>query len=420
MKRFFQKVAVTGVLLIPFCASSQQSLQLRTSVSPPYQVMVNGELSGKSVQILQCVFDRMSIKPDISVVPRRRAEHDVEEGYANGYFSLISNKRSDKFATLSAPLALEKWFLVSTQQQSPIAIENLSNYRLGAVRGSNEGYWLEDQFSNVELQQTNTVEQLVKLTAEGRIDGFIADRRLLDEALAMWPAKQPRMRLQFLRYAQLGVYFRNDFLHRHPGFLQSFNRYLADCQPEHLELSSQERQYLITLLDPVLHKVINDPMLWRSLRQRKLHPLTKEDIARRNKLWEEAHESGSVDIDKTWIDHDSSIRLKQWLSQMPPGITEIIVFDQQGANLAISQMTTDYDQSDEPKYQQTVAAQNVRPYLSSISYDQSTRTFQTQLSYAIRDDAENFIGGVTVGLDIEAFLTGRKVPLEMALSEVIE
>lgn len=85
--------------------------------------------------------------------------------------------------------------------------------------------------------------------------------------------------------------------------------------------------------------------------------------------------------------------------------TEIFVMDNRGLNVGQSDVTSDYWQGDEDKWQKTFQVGPGAVFIDEIEHDESTQTFQSQVSLAISDPATNqIIGAITIGLDVEVLL----------------
>ena len=86
-------------------------------------------------------------------------------------------------------------------------------------------------------------------------------------------------------------------------------------------------------------------------------------------------------------------------------ITELFVMDNKGLNVGQSDATSDYWQGDEDKWQKTYLAGPGAMFIDEIEMDESTQTFQSQLSLSIADpDTGQVIGSVTVGVDVDQLL----------------
>lgn len=85
-------------------------------------------------------------------------------------------------------------------------------------------------------------------------------------------------------------------------------------------------------------------------------------------------------------------------------ITEIFVMDSVGLNVAASGVTSDYWQGDEAKHQKTYGAGAGAVFVDVVEFDESSQTYQGQISIALTDPASGaVIGAMTIGLNAEAF-----------------
>lgn len=80
--------------------------------------------------------------------------------------------------------------------------------------------------------------------------------------------------------------------------------------------------------------------------------------------------------------------------------TEIFVMDAKGLNVAQSGVTSDYWQGDEAKWQETYPKGADAVHLSDVELDESTQTYQSQVSVPVIDNG-TVIGALTVGVNVE-------------------
>ncbi|MDJ0946943.1 MAG: hypothetical protein QNJ30_26125 [Kiloniellales bacterium] len=97
-----------------------------------------------------------------------------------------------------------------------------------------------------------------------------------------------------------------------------------------------------------------------------------------------------------------SARLKELKAATKGVVTEIFVMDNRGMNVAISDVTSDYWQGDEDKWQKTFLAGAGTVFVDAVEHDASTDSFQSQLSMSIADPATGeVIGAITVGINVD-------------------
>ena len=82
-------------------------------------------------------------------------------------------------------------------------------------------------------------------------------------------------------------------------------------------------------------------------------------------------------------------------------ITEIFVMDNRGLNVGQSDVTSDYWQGDEAKWQKSFSAGKV--HIEEAGRDESTLLMQSQASLPSRDPATGaVIGAITIGVNLDA------------------
>lgn len=97
--------------------------------------------------------------------------------------------------------------------------------------------------------------------------------------------------------------------------------------------------------------------------------------------------------------------LKQAKSDSGGLVTEVFVMDNRGLNVGQSDVTSDFWQGDEAKWKNTYLVGPDAMFIDEIEHDESTQTFQSQLSMSIKDPATGeVIGAITVGIDVEALM----------------
>jgi methyl-accepting chemotaxis protein len=119
-------------------------------------------------------------------------------------------------------------------------------------------------------------------------------------------------------------------------------------------------------------------------------------------------------LDKAWIDNSPSLaptvyalrtnELTQYLQEFlknNPNQVEIFVTDVKGLNLAMTDKTSDFLQSDEGWWSSTYAEGQGNPYIASVEFDESTRTYAMNLGVPVLDPLSKKVVGVLRGtLDV--------------------
>ncbi len=83
-------------------------------------------------------------------------------------------------------------------------------------------------------------------------------------------------------------------------------------------------------------------------------------------------------------------------------ITEVFVTDNKGLNVGQSDVTSDYWQGDEDKWQKTFLVGPDTVFVDEVEQDESTQALQSQASMTITDpDSGEAIGAITIGISLD-------------------
>ncbi|WP_417771182.1 hypothetical protein [Stappia sp.] len=123
------------------------------------------------------------------------------------------------------------------------------------------------------------------------------------------------------------------------------------------------------------------------------------------------------ELDKTWraeadsadqpmIDEVMERPVSVFLSEVQEAsdglFTEIFVMDAKGLNVGQSEVTSDFWQGDEAKWQETFSKGAGATHISDLEEDESTQTVQSQVSVPVVDPATGeVIGAATFGVNVE-------------------
>ncbi len=133
--------------------------------------------------------------------------------------------------------------------------------------------------------------------------------------------------------------------------------------------------------------------------------LSQDEIDKLDKQWRA--ETGSSD--RPLIDALLAKELSKFLAEAKHGteglVTEVFVMDNKGLNVGQSDVTSDYWQGDEAKWKKTYLVGPDGMFIDEVEQDESTQTFQSQLSMSIVDPATGeVIGAITVGVNVDALM----------------
>lgn len=147
-------------------------LRLLTEISPPAQMMRNGQLTGRTVELVREAMSRMGLELSIKVLPWARAYSMALQGPMVGLFATTRTEEREDMFKWAGPLTRLKWVFYA-RKDSGLVINTLEDARkverIGTYRhDAREQFLQRHGFTNLESvndQKTN----LLKL-ALGRLD----------------------------------------------------------------------------------------------------------------------------------------------------------------------------------------------------------------------------------------------------------
>jgi glycerol-3-phosphate dehydrogenase len=156
--------------------------------------------------------------------------------------------------------------------------------------------------------------------------------------------------------------------------------------------------------DTEVRQWLKDPAVVNAIKaQNQKHAsLTQADIDSMDKKWRAETGASGQPMIQAVMANDLSKFLKGKKDGSKGLYTEIFVMDNKGLNVGQSDITSDYWQGDEAKWQKTYSVGASAIHISDVAKDESTQSFQSQLSLPVVDPANNqVIGAVTIGINVE-------------------
>lgn len=151
-----------------------------------------------------------------------------------------------------------------------------------------------------------------------------------------------------------------------------------------------------------LQEWIADPVLIYAIKEQNglFGTLSEQQISTMDRQWIDGGSRGLMVLEM--LDRQASIIARDRRELANGIITEIIVMDQYGLNVAISDRTSDFYQGDEAKYKQTYLRGPDAVHISELEFDESTQQVQTQVSLTVIDpEGSGPIGAVTLGIRVD-------------------
>jgi hypothetical protein len=350
---------------------------------------------------IDCIMQQAGQPYQLLSMPWRRAKQEVKMGRIDGYFTAFPNEDMQRYAQLSAPLFLENWYWFWHQRHT--GPRSQTKIRYGAILGSHQADWFNANDYKPELE-VGDIAQLVQLLAIGRVDVILADLDDFNHAVQRLKLPPAQYRQAFLRYVPLGVYFSSARLQQQPDFMPRFNAAVHLCASAPFALAEQEQQFIAAQLLDSSRELARDSKLIAAVQQQNRQQLALRDIMQRDAEWQQQVQQVATAAAPPQLTSVAAELLRNWQANNPGLITEVILMDNQGVNVAISDMTTDYWQGDETPFL-GIFEQQHDYFIDVVEYDQSTQRFQVKLSVPLLNDEGRHIGALSIGIDVERALT---------------
>ncbi len=130
--------------------------------------------------------------------------------------------------------------------------------------------------------------------------------------------------------------------------------------------------------------------------------VTDADIDGMDKTWRAEAKAGGGDMITTVLGNDLSKFLAGKKEACGGKYSEIFVMDNKGLNVGQSDVTSDFMQGDEAKWQKTYSVGPDAIFLDEVEFDDSSQAFQSQVSLTVVDPADgSAIGAITLGVNVE-------------------
>ncbi|MBL6945914.1 MAG: hypothetical protein ISR47_04685 [Rhodospirillales bacterium] len=161
------------------------------------------------------------------------------------------------------------------------------------------------------------------------------------------------------------------------------------------------------LADSEISVWVGDPVLISAVNAQnaKNASLSQSEINALDKKWRAETNAGSKPLIDAVLGNELSAFLQKIRAAKQGLFTEIFVMDNRGLNVGQSDITSDYWQGDEAKFQKTYPLGPAGLHIGEVEEDESSQRFQSQLSMTVVDPGTNrAIGAITIGIDVEILL----------------
>ncbi len=158
-------------------------------------------------------------------------------------------------------------------------------------------------------------------------------------------------------------------------------------------------QNIIEFARSTLIKWGTDPIIVKAVKEENSKGKTLDKIKEIDKKWMST--PGVDEFMKSLMDNECGRHLQK-LQKSAPYYAEIFVMDNQGANVCMSDKTSDYWQGDEDKFIESYKGGKGGIHISDIIFDKSSQCYLVQVSVPVKD-GNKVIGAITIGIDVNKF-----------------
>ena len=157
------------------------------------------------------------------------------------------------------------------------------------------------------------------------------------------------------------------------------------------------------LAEQRIMQIVSDPAIVAAIQARngETGGMAEDAIIALDKKWRAEVGTGSTPTIDPVLSGGVADMLRAVRDESGGLFTEIFVMDMVGLNVAASDTTSDYWQGDEAKWQQTYPAGAGAIHISEVELDESTQTYQAQVSVSIAGPDGAPVGAATFGVNVE-------------------
>lgn len=151
----------------------------------------------------------------------------------------------------------------------------------------------------------------------------------------------------------------------------------------------------------------NDPALVAAIiaQNTETGALSQADIDAMDQAWRSEVDASDRPTITAVLNNDAAAFLRAQVAESEGVITEVFAMDARGLNVAASDVTSDFWQGDEDKHSMTYGVGPGAVHLGNVEFDESTSSYQGQISVTIVDPASGeAIGALTVGVNAQALM----------------
>jgi hypothetical protein len=156
-------------------------------------------------------------------------------------------------------------------------------------------------------------------------------------------------------------------------------------------------QKVVDFANSTLVKLGADPVIVQAVKGENGKGKTLEQIKEIDEKWKAT--PGIADFMKAMMESECGKHLQD-IQKKTSYYAELFVMDNKGANVCMSDKTSDYWQGDEAKFTKSFNKGAGAVHVGKVKFDDSTQAYLSQVSVPVMD-GKKVIGAITIGIDID-------------------
>lgn len=160
---------------------------------------------------------------------------------------------------------------------------------------------------------------------------------------------------------------------------------------------AEEAPESVKKLVPDLKAWGENPVIVNAVKAQNAKGMTLEQIKARDAEWMKT--SGFDDEMKAMMESPAAKEMAS-MESSKPYFFEIFLMDNQGANVAMTNKTSDYWQGDEAKFTESYSGGTGSVHIGEVKFDESAQAYLVQISVPVMEDG-SAIGAMTIGINID-------------------
>jgi len=370
----------------------------------PYQMTINDEFRGSVVDLLECALNLTYTGFDMVIYPWEKSVRYFKNGKIDLLFSFEHNTHLDAFSSQTMPLLLENWYWLSNKG---VDIQK-RDLPIWAVLASNQAVWLKQQGYH-NIQGVSSHEEALIMLRFGQIETLLIDENTVQKIAKKFNFNlRDEFKINY-HFSKFTAYVSDTYLAKYPAFLNELNENIVECGPIGLTLDKHSRSVLSKFAEQLSFLTKDKKLIENLLKQNKF-VLNNNDILYQDNEWRIQRKRQNRPFISRLIKCDLSKKLLALTHQYKDLFKEIFVVDKRGLIVGLSHVSSDFWQGDEHKFLKVFNNKTQSTYIGDIRYDESTHSFISHISLAIKDPKTgDDIGVFVFGVNVESVLQENEI-----------